>query len=144
MTLLNRSLLGILAAAAVVCLGLIILFALLPGPDERFSEFYMLDEHGNPCNYPAQACSGQPVALIVGIVNHESGPSRYEVRIVSDGAIIRTLDAGTLDRGRRWEKKTDFVVSTPGDDRLIELYLFKDGDGSPCIRQPLTLRLDVK
>lgn len=134
----------IVLALAVICLGLIIYFAALPEPGSRFSEFYLLNSSGQPCNYPARVTAGQSFSVMVGIVNREVAPTAYTVRIISGGREMRRLESGMLERGKTWEARTDITLDETGTGKKVEFYLFITGQEKPYIERPLVLALDVE
>jgi len=143
MTTSSKILSAVLIAAILICTGLIIYLAVTPQPSQRFSEFYLLNRDGKASNYPAQAAAGQPVTVIVGIVNHENGPSDYTVQIKENDAIIKSITAGKLNDGQRWEQPVEFTLSNAGDVRRVNFVLYKDGGAVPHIRDPLVLIMKV-
>jgi uncharacterized membrane protein len=126
------------------CLGFIIYFASLPGPNATFSEFYLLNENGKPYDYPAKTIAGQPLYVTIGIINHEAAATAYTVRIMSDGDIIKSVETGPVDRGQKWEGKADVAAGKPVNSKQIEFYLHLKGEEKPHIKQPLLLPLEVK
>ena len=144
MNYLNKSSLVLLVAAVLICLGLIIYISSLPTPGASFSEFYILNENGKPCDYPVQAAVGRPVNIILGVVNHEAKAMAYTVRIMCSGVIIKSVAIGAVNQGQRWEEKTDIVAGAAGAGTKIEFYLYVGGEQGPHISQPLVLTLDVK
>ena len=115
MTTSNKILSAVLIAAILICTGLIIYLAVTPQPSQRFSEFYILNRDGKASDYPSQAAAGQPVSVIVGIVNHEGGPSDYTVQIRENDAIIKSITVGTLKDGQKWEQPVEFSLNNAGD-----------------------------
>lgn len=139
----TSSALLIVLALAAICLGLIIYFAALPEPGGKFSEFYLLDNSGQPCSYPARVSAGQPFTVTIGVVNREASPTAYTVRVLSGGREMKTLESGTLDRGKTWECRTGITLEEAGPNQQIEFYLFIKDQGRPHIERPLVLTLDV-
>jgi len=141
---LHSIVLASVSAAVIICLGLIIYFATLPGPGSSFSEFYLLNEKGRPYDYPGQVIAGQPIYVTIGIINHEETATAYTVRIMSGDAIIGSLDTGNVNRGQIWEQKTGITIDPEGNNRQIEFYLYITGREKPHIAQPLVLTLNVR
>ncbi len=133
----------IVLALAAICLGLIVYFATLPEPGSKFSEFYLLNSSGQPCDYPARVSAGQPFTVTVGVVNREAAPTAYTVRIVSGGREIKTLESGTLEKDKKWERRTGITLDEIGPEKKVEFYLFIAGQERPYIERPLALTLDV-
>jgi uncharacterized membrane protein len=143
MTTSNKIVSAVLIAAILICTGLIIYLAVTPQASQRFSEFYILNRDGKASGYPSQAVSGQPVSIIVGVVNHEAGPSRYTIQIKGNDAIIKSIEVGELKDGQKWEQPVEFVLNTAGDGCRVNFYLYKDGGAVPHIKDPLVLIMKV-
>ena len=143
MTTSSKILSAVLIAAILICTGLIIYLAVTPQPSQRFSEFYLLGKQGKAADYPSQAAAGQPVQVIVGIVNHEGSPSDYTVQIKENDAIIKTITVGKLKDGQKWEQPVEFSLNNAGDNRRVNFYLYKDGGAVPHIKDPLVLIMKV-
>jgi uncharacterized membrane protein len=143
MTASSKILSVILIAAILICTGIIIYLAVTPQPSQRFSEFYILNRDGKASDYPSQAVSGQPVSVIAGIVNHEGSPSDYTVQIRENDAIIKTIAVGNLKDGQKWEQPVEFSLSSAGDGRRVNFFLYKDGGAVPHIKDPLVLIMKV-
>lgn len=139
----NNSALIIVLVLAVICFGLIIYFVSLPEPDSEFTEFYLLNSSGQPCNYPITITAGQPFTLTVGIVNREAQPLSYTVRIISNGRIIREMETGILEKGKKGEYVTSITLTEAAPAKKIEFYLFLKGQNRPHIERPLVLTVDV-
>ena len=89
MTILDKALsvsLIVAILAAIGCLGYVIA---TPKQGEKFTEFYILSVEGKADGYPHDAIAGQPVYLIMGIVNHEYQPVSYRVEINTNGEVIK-------------------------------------------------------
>jgi len=143
MTTSSKIISAVLIAAILICTGLIVYLAVTPQPSQRFSEFYLLGKQGKAADYPNQAVSGQPVSVIVGIVNHEGGPSGYTVQIKGNDAIIKSIAVGILKDGQKWEQPVEFSLNNTGDGRRVNFYLYKDGGSEPHIKDPLVLIMKV-
>ena len=143
MTTSSKIISAVLIAAILICTGLIIYLAVTPQPSQRFSEFYLLGKQGKAAGYPSQAVSGQPVSVIVGVVNHEAGPSTYTVQVKENDAIIKSIEVGNLNDGQKWEQPVEFALSDAGDGRRVNFYLYKDGRDAPHIKDPLVLIMKV-
>ena len=143
MTKLNKTLsvsLIIAILAAIGCLGYVIA---TPKPGEKFTEFYILGPGGQAQDYPHDAIAGQPIYLIMGIVNQEHQTTSYRVEIKTNGEIIRQLTIGSLEYEQKWEGTISFTPRTPGEKQNFEFYLYKNNEASPCFKDPLRLYIDV-
>lgn len=131
----------IIAILAVIgCLGYIIA---TPKQGEKFTEFYILGLDGKAEHYPRDAFTGQPIYLIVGIVNHENQPTSYRVETKIGDDIINQLTTSILDHGQKWEKTINFTVQISGAKQKVEFYLYKNNEVEPYLKDPLYLYLNV-
>ena len=143
MTTSNKIISAVLITAIIICAGLIVYLAVTPQPSERFSEFYLLGAQGKAADYPSQTVSGQPVSVIVGIINHEGELSDYTVLIKENDAIIKSITVGKLKDGQKWEQPVEFSLNNAGDGRRVNFYLYTDGGAVPHIKDPLVLIMKV-
>jgi len=139
----NKILSGVLIAAIILCTGLIIYLSVTPAANDKFTEFYILNENGKASDYPFDVKAGQPVCVVMGVVNHEYRTADYKIQIRQNGAIIKSIIVGPLPDKQKWEEKVDFTVEGSGRSQP-EFYLFKDGSEAPHIKDPLTLKLNIK
>lgn len=139
----SSGVIAFLLALCVICLGLVIYFATIPKADDRFSEFYLLDEDGRPCDYPCVVTAGSPFYVTLGIVNHEDGPRSYTIRVLYEGKLLKTVDSGTVKQGEKWETQTAITLTGTGKEKKVEFYLYLSGEEKPHIGHPLVLTLDV-
>jgi uncharacterized membrane protein len=143
MTTSNKIISAILIAAILICTGLIIYLAVTPQPSQRFSEFYVLGKQGKAADYSNQTAAGQPVSVIVGIVNREGSPADYTVQIKENDDIIKSITVGKLKDGQKWEQPAEFTLNNAGDGRRVNFFLYKDGEAVPHIKDPLVLIMKV-
>jgi len=143
MSVFDKILSAVLISAIVLCTGLIIYLSLIPSSNDKFTEFYILNKDGKASGYPFEVKSGEPVTVVIGVINHEYQPADYKIQIRQNGAIIKTVVVGPLQDKQKWEEKVDFTVEGPGQSQS-EFSLFKDGGTEPHIRDPLTLKLNIK
>ncbi len=139
----QKTIAGILIAAIVISIAAIVYLAVTTQPSESFSEFYLLGREGRAAGYPDQAVAGQPVSVIVGVVNHEGRPCDYTVQISQNDAIIKSIKVGKLDNCRKWEQPVEFTLNPAGDAQKVNFYLFMDNGASPRIKDPLVLIIKV-
>ncbi|MFA5079656.1 MAG: DUF1616 domain-containing protein [Dehalococcoidia bacterium] len=134
---------GILIAAILVCVAAAVCLAVTTQPSESFSEFYLLGKGGRAAGYPDQAVAGQPVSLIIGVVNREGRPYDYTVQISQNDAIIKSITVGKLNDGQKWEQPVEFTLSHAGDSQKVNFYLYLDNGTAPRIKDPLVLIMKV-
>jgi len=130
----------------LLIIGLTISIALIslnPHPEDRFTEFYILNADGKAQDYPREIKAGQSATVIIGVVNHEGHPADYRVQILSNGAIINSIDTGTLLNEQKWEQNMALSLTNPGDNQKVEFFLFLKGEGNPHIKDPLILVINV-
>ena len=138
----NKILSAALIAAIILCTGLIIYLSVTPSSNDKFSEFYILNENGKASGYPFEVKAGQPVTVMQGVVNHEYRPVDYKILIKQNGDIIKTVIVGLLQDKQKWQEKVDFAVKGSGASQ-VEFYLFTDGGTEPHIKDPLILKLNI-
>jgi uncharacterized membrane protein len=143
MRIFNRILLIALLAAILVCIGAIIYLSLTPQPSDKFTEFYLLNQDGKASDYPREIKAGQPVTVILGVVNHETNPATYKVQIMVNGATINTLETGNLLNNQKLERKIDITLNNAGANQRVEFYLFMNNQENPHIKDPLVLIVNV-
>jgi uncharacterized membrane protein len=143
MSKLNKALSIFLIVAIVAALGFIIYLAVTPQESERFTEFYILSSEGNAQDYPKQVILGEPVDLLIGVVNHEYQPASYQARIKIGATDLSEVNIGTLADGEKWEKEITFTPQLAGERQRVDFYLYKNGQDEPYLKEPLTLYIDV-
>ena len=143
MSKLNKALSIFLIVAIVATLGFIIYMAATPKKGEKFTEFYILSVEGKAQNYPKQVIWGEPVDILIGVVNHEYQPASYQAKIKVDGIEASEVNIGTLANGEKWEGKISFTPQFAGERQRIDFYLYKNGEDAPYLKEPLRLYIDV-
>lgn len=142
-TKLDRALsisLVVVIVAALGCLGYVIA---IPKPGEKFTEFYILNIEAKAENYPQQVILGEPVDIVIGVVNREYQPASYRVGITIDGVENSQVDIGTLAHEEKREKRVSFIPQVAGEKRKVEFHLYKNGEDEPYFENPLHLYIDV-
>jgi uncharacterized membrane protein len=140
---LNRILSIALAVAIVAALGCLVYAIAAPKQGEKFTEFYVLNTEGEASNYPEQVALGEPVELIVGVVNHEQEPTGYRLEIKIDDTLIEEITVATLAHEEKWEEVISFTPQTPGERQRLEFWLYRNDEPEPCFEDPLHLYIDV-
>ena len=131
-----------LIVAIIVCTGFIIYLSITPSANDKFTEFYILNENGEASGYPFDIKARQPVTVVLGVINHEYRRLIYKIQIKQNGDIIKTVIVGPLQDKQKWEEKVDFTVEG-SDSSQAEFYLFTDDDKEPHIKDPLILKLNI-
>jgi uncharacterized membrane protein len=105
--------------------------------------FYVLNSEGKAGEYPQQVKQGEPVEVIVGIVNHEYEVADYMVEIKIGGVCVQEANTGTLSHRDKWEQKVSFTPWLCGDGQKVEFWLYKNGSTEPYHKEPLYFSIDV-
>jgi len=116
--------------------------ATLPVGD-RYTEFYVQNTYGRLDAYPWQVQPGEPVEVIIGVVNHEYAVADYRVEISMSGVSIEEIETGVLTHRDKWEQKISFTPWMWGEQQKVEFWLYKDGSTQPYYKQPLYFYIDV-
>ena len=143
MSKLNKALSIFLIVAIAAALGSIIYMAVTPKEGEKFTEFYILSAEGKAQDYPRQAISGEPVEIVLGVINHEYQTASYQVKIELGGIEISQVNIGTLANGEKWEEKISFTPQFAGERQRVDFYIYKNGEEVPYLKEPLRLYVDV-
>ncbi len=140
---LDKALSIFLVVAIAVVLGCVGYITVTPQKNEEFTEFYILNAEGKAQNYPKQVILGEPVEIVIGIVNHEHKPTSYRVEIKINGIEAGEVNIDTLANEEKWERKISFAPQSAGEKQKVDFYLYKDSENAPYLKEPLRLSLDV-
>jgi uncharacterized membrane protein len=143
MSKLNKAIIIILAAAILVTAGFIVYLRLTPQSVNKFTEFYILNAEGQARDYPEAVTAGNPVDIILGVVNHEYEPVTYHISIQIGGVEVKEVNVGTLAYQQKWEEQVDFTPQAVGDRQTVDFILYKNGSKEPYLKEPLRLHIDV-
>ncbi len=143
MSTFDKTLSAILMAAILLCAGVIIYLSITPSSNDKFTEFYLLNADGKASGYPFEVQAGEPVSVVLGVINHEYKPANYKIQIKQNGAIIKNVTVGPLQDKQKWQEKVDFTVEGSGQSQS-EFYLFQDDGAEPHIKDPLVLKLNIQ
>jgi uncharacterized membrane protein len=143
MSKLNKVLFIILAAVIIALTAAIVYLSVTPNSGDSFPEFYMLNSEGKASGYPREIIAGQPATVTLGIINREGSSTAYRIQVTANGAIINTIETGTVLNGQKWERKVDFSLDSAGDNQAVEFYLYRNNETTPRIKDPLVLRTNV-
>jgi uncharacterized membrane protein len=139
----NKALSIFLIVAIVAALGFIIYLAVTPQEGDKFTEFYILSTEGNAQDYPKQVILGEPVEILIGVVNHEYQPASYEAKVKIGDIDISEVNIGTLANGEKWEGEITFTPQLAGEKQKVDFYLHKNGEDEPYLKEPLRLYINV-
>ncbi len=107
------------------------------------NQFYILNTEGRAEDYLTQVALGEPVDLILGIVNDEYGTTNYLVDIMIDGALNKTISTQPLAYCEKWEEPISFIPQKPGEKQEIEFCLYKEGEFGYSVKDVLYLDINV-
>jgi len=132
-----------LVVAILAALGSLGYFIATPKESERFTEFYILGVDGKAENYPKQVVLGEPVELIIGIINHEHEPVSYRVEIVINRIGNKSITTGALAHEEKWEEIVSFVPQSSGEGQKVDFWLYIGDEAKPYFDDPLNLNINV-
>ena len=115
----------------------------VPKEGDKFSEFYILNTEGKAENYPSQITLGEPVELLIGVVNHEYEPTSYRIEIDIDGSQVRKININALAHDEKWEATISPTPESAGQNQKVTFQLYINNSTEPYLKDPLHLYLDV-
>jgi len=142
---LDKLLSWVLLIAVVAAIGITVLLTQLPPREEPFTEFYLLGSDGIAEDYLFDLRAGQGEPVIMGITDHEGGPTSYVVEVwaahetivastnrthVDSMTQIGTVHVDLLD-GQTYEQPYQVAVSDTNANK-VEFLLFKAGSVPPA------------
>jgi uncharacterized membrane protein len=143
MSKLNKALTILLTVAIVATLGFIIYMVTTPQKGEKFTEFYILSTEGKAQDYPKQVILGEPVDILIGVVNHEYKSTSYRIETKINGIKVNEVNIGILANGEKWEEIISFTPQFAGEGQRIDFYLYKNSEDEPYLKEPLRLFINV-
>lgn len=141
MTWLDRSLSVILTLSIIAAIGTLVYVLAAPKVGERFTEFYILGPGGMAQDYPNELTVGEEVELIIGIINHESVNTSYQVRIAIDGEQIEETRPVTLTNEQKWEESVTFTLTKTGDEQKVEFLLYRNNESESYLSTHLWINV---
>lgn len=112
-----------------------------PRIGERFTEFYVLDNHEKMDNYPTDISVGSLSDMIIYISNQEHDSTNYTLQVDIDKNILihkRLI----LKNNETWKQNITFSPDIAGNNKLLEFLLFKEDDFTTPYRE-LYMKLNV-
>lgn len=126
----NRILASILVLAISAAIASLLYTAIMPGPQETYTEFYVLGADRKLGGSSQVTTGGESVAVILGVVNHEHADVSYHIeRVGPSGA--EPVAAIQLAHEEIWEQPYTFTLTHPGADQRIEFLLYREDDQEP-------------
>lgn len=141
MTWLDRSLSVILTLSIIAAIGTLVYVLATPKVGERFTEFYILGPGGMAQDYPNELTVGEEVELIIGIINHESVNTSYQIRIAIDGEQIEETRPVTLTNEQKWEESVTFTLTKTGDEQKVEFLLYRNNESESYLSTHLWINV---
>ena len=128
-----------LGSLFVLGVGLVVVNTyLIPTLTMHITEFYILNTEGETQEYPRNATMGEPLEVLMGIVNREGKTRTYRVEIrVEDSlnpdrrALVKVLGPFTLADGEKKEMQVSWSMPWAGKDQKVEFFLFVAGKSQP-------------
>jgi len=115
----------------------------VPKQGETFTEFYILGAEGKAENYPKQVIQGEPVELVIGIINHEYEVTSYQIDIEINGNENKKITIDPLSHEEKWEDIVSFIPQSLGKGQKVEFWIYRNGTSQPYFKDPLHLYIDV-
>lgn len=141
-TVFDKVLSVILVLAILGALGIMGYVIATPKMGQQFTEFYILGEETNGAGYPKHLSVGEEGKVVMVITNHEYHTMSYLVEVRIEGMINDEIGPILLEHDEKYEEEVGFVPHKAGDNQVLELLLYKEGDANPY-SEPLRLWLDV-
>lgn len=126
----DRCLSVALTLSIMVAIGSLAYGVARPAAGERFTDFYVLGPDGAAQAYPQDAIVGEPLGLVIGIVNREHIDVQYRVEIERDGD-TELVASPRLGHEETWEQIYTFALGNPGDNRQVTFLLYKEDEQRP-------------
>jgi len=139
----SKILLVLVIVAVLGLAGLITYSVVKPDLSPRLSEFCILNAEGKAENYPRQVQSGSPVIMTVTVINNETIPTAYRVKITCAGDTLKEVTTGQLAQGEKWQQQMSFSLQSTGQNQKVDFQLYKDGENELYFKEPLYMYLDV-
>ena len=128
---------------AILCTVSVIGYKItIPVPEERITEFYILNAEGNAFDYPHQLKAGEEGKVIIGVTNSEHSEMTYKLEVKVDGVLDNTIKNITLIEGETKQMEITFRFSHAGDNQKVEFALYNKEETGPLVT-PLHLWIDV-
>lgn len=131
---------NVLMAVSLVALVLVISIAIvLPGPGEKFTEFYLIGPNGTATDYPQNFMYGNSSVINVGIANHEGKDMDYGLTILMHDANGAPYDMHSerigVKAGEQVEKSISISPMVTGDRLKMDFFLYRPEDNGSPYRQ---------
>ena len=105
--------------------------------------FYVLNTEGKAKEYPQQTKQGEPVELIIGIINDKYQPTSYRVEIKSDGTLYKEINTEALAYWEKWQQEVSFTPLVLKEKQKIDFWLYKGNEAEPYLETPLSIDISI-
>lgn len=139
---LDRMLFIGLILATLCAVGVIGYRITIPVPEERITEFYILNLEGNAFDYPSRLKIGEEGKVIISITNSEHEEMTYRLEVKVDGVLNNKNGDITLRHGETKQMGITFSFSHAGDNQKVEFALYRADETEPLVTT-LYLWIDV-
>ena len=139
----DRSLSVVLAISIIAAIGTLIYVVASPKAGEKFTEFYVLGPGGTAQDYPRELSLGEEAELTIGIINHESVNTSYQVKIEIDDEQIEEMSPITLINEQTWEGNISFAAIKTGDEQKVEFLLYRANESEPYLTTHLWINVSA-
>lgn len=122
----DRLLYGVVAAALLITMSMIVVIMTSPAPAARLTEFYLVGEAGLAEAFPASATVGEPIEINYGIINREGEPLDYRVAVTSNNQELALSDVIELEHEATIEGSLSVSLDAANPDQALNIYLLVD------------------
>ena len=119
-----------LVLSMVAAIAIVTYAAAEPGPEDTFTEFYVLGLDHKLGGHPGVVTAGAPFTVVLKIVNHEHTDLQYQIRCKSN-LNSETIASPQLGQGETWEQSFTLALSEPGENQPVTFMLYKQSDTEP-------------
>jgi uncharacterized membrane protein len=126
----DRFLALILAVLVVTAITAMLYAVVMPGPQETFTEFYMLGPDGKLGGYSETTSEGEAVTVTLRVVNHEQADVQYRIELARNAGREQVASM-RLGHEKAWEQSYTFTPKEPGENQKIEFLLYKEDETEP-------------
>lgn len=114
----------ILIISILVAVVAVIYIIVNPSPSEKFTEFYILGPNGKAGNYSANLTADESGNATIGIVNHESNTTNYQLVGSLENTTILN-QSFTLANNEKKEINITYTPNQSGNNQKLEFFLYK-------------------
>ena len=143
MGILDKGLFTVVPIVVLLAISAFIYFNIAPDQGERFSEFYLLNTEGQAIGFPDHAVLGEPVELVLCVVNHEYSDTTYRVIAQINGVEKAIFLTDKLANHQEWQKSISLTPMVAGEGQKVEFWLYRNNETEPYNKKSLHLYIDV-